>query len=132
MIDSLWLPPSAHVFSGVVVMVATLLALVVSAVLAWRRRPLSTFGNVILVVAQLTLIVQALMGIKLLDQGLGPKQLYIHYLGGLGPLLFFLVYYWLPTEVRQRRFTPLTITASAFLFAVMAFGIGASYVAGNV
>ena len=132
MIDWLWLPPAAHVVSGVAVLALTLLALVVSTVLAWRRRPLPAWGQAALVLAQVGLIVQALLGIKLLDQGLGPKQLYIHYLGGLGPLLFFLIFYWLPEDVRRARLTPVTVTASAFLFAVMAFGIGASFVAGGV
>ncbi len=132
MIDSLWLPPAAHVVSGVLVLATTLLALVVSGVLAWRHRPLSAFARVAFVLAQVALMVQALMGIKLLDQGLGPLQLYIHYLGGLGPLFFFLAYYWLPRKVRDQRWTALTVTTSAFLFAVMAFGIGASYVPGGI
>lgn len=122
----------AHVISGVVVLAATLLAAVVTAVLAFRRRPLTTFARFALILAQLALMAQALIGIKLLDQGLGPLQLFIHYLGGLAPLLFFLAYYWLPGRARKQRWTALTVTASAFLFAVMAFGIGASYVPGGI
>lgn len=132
MIDSLWLPPAAHVVSGLAVLITTLLALVISGVLAWRRRPFSPLARGFFVLAQLVLIIQALMGIKLLDQGLGPLQLYIHYVGGLGPLFFFLLYYWLPTKTRAQRWTAVTVSASAFLFAIMAFGIGQSYVAGGV
>lgn len=129
MIDSIWVPSSVHVVSGMVVLLATLAALIVSAYLAWRNRPLGAGASAVLIFAQLALMVQAVIGIKLLDQGLGPLQLFIHYLGGLGPLLFFFVYYWLPREVRLKRWTAVIVTSSAFLFAVMAFGIGQSYVA---
>ena len=129
MIDSIWVPSSVHVVSGMVVLLATLAALIVSAYLAWRNRSLGVGASAVLIFAQLALMVQAVIGIKLLDQGLGPLQLFIHYLGGLGPLLFFFVYYWLPREVRLKRWTAVIVTSSAFLFAVMAFGIGQSYVA---
>ena len=129
MIDSIWVPSSVHVVSGMVVLLATLAGLIVSAYLAWRNRSLGVGASAVLIFAQLALMVQAVIGIKLLDQGLGPLQLFIHYLGGLGPLLFFFVYYWLPREVRLKRWTAVIVTSSAFLFAVMAFGIGQSYVA---
>ena len=129
MLDQIWVPPSVHLVSGTFVLLATLAALVISAVFAWRNRPFNAGASAMLIVAQLALMVQAVIGIKLLDQGLGPLQLFIHYLGGLGPLLFFFVYYWLPRSVRARRWTAVLVTSSAFLFAVMAFGIGQSYVA---
>ena len=75
-------------------------------------------------------MVQVLIGIKLLDQGLGPLQLYIHYLGGLGAFFFYLLLYWLPVRVREARWTPFSLSSLAFLFAFMAFTIGSSYVAG--
>lgn len=129
MIDSIWVPPSVHVWSGTVVLAATLIAMLFAAFRGYRNQHLGAVGNVIIIVTQLVLVVQAVIGIKLLDQGLGPLQLFIHYLGGLGPLLFFLVYYWLPRPVQARRWTPLAVTGSAFLFSLMAFGIGMSYVA---
>lgn len=132
MIDSIWVPPSVHLVSGMVVLLATLAAVVVSGIFAWRNRRLTRGAGAALIVAQLALMVQAVIGIKLLDQGLGPLQLFIHYLGGLGPLLFFFVYYWLPRDVRERRWTTVVVTGGAFLFAVMAFGIGQSYVASGV
>jgi heme A synthase len=128
MIDQLWLSPNIHVIFGAVVLAATLAALVVTALRAWRHQPLSTGGYLTLIVAQVALMVQALLGIKLLDQGLGAVQVYIHYLGGLGPLLFFLLYYWLPKGFRARRWTATGVSGAAFLFAVMAFGIGMSFV----
>lgn len=84
MLDSIWLPPTVHIWSGMLVLTATLAAVVYTAVRAWRRRDLGPAGNAILIFAQLTLMAQAVLGIKLLDQGLGPLQLFIHYLGGSG------------------------------------------------
>jgi len=131
-IDEIWLSPNVHVISGAVVVLSTLAALVMSAMFAWRERDLSPAAHATLVVAQVALMVQALVGIKLLDQGLGSLQLFIHYVGGLGPLLFFFVYYWLPSSWRRKRWTSVTVTGAAFLFAIMAFGIGASYVPGGI
>src|SRR5690554_6737020 len=131
MIDAIWVPSSVHLISGMVVLLTTLAAVAVSGYFAWRNRPLGPGASAVLIVAQLSLMVQAVIGIKLLDQGLGPLQLFIHYLGGLGPLLFFFVWYWLPSRLRDARWTPLIVTGSAFLFALMAFGIGQSYVAGQ-
>jgi multisubunit Na+/H+ antiporter MnhB subunit len=73
-------------------------------------------------------MVQALIGIKLLDQGSGFMQLYIHYVGGLGPLLFYMLMYWFPArdDLRKTRVAAL-VTGSAFLFAVMAYTIGGAY-----
>lgn len=129
MIDAIWVPPHVHVWSGTLVLAVTLAAMLFAAVRAFRNLHLGPIGNAIMIAAQLALVVQAVIGIKLLDQGLGPLQLFIHYLGGLGPLLFFLVYYWLPRPLQARRWTPLAVTGSAFLFSLMAFGIGMSYVA---
>lgn len=131
MIDSIWVPPSVHVWSGIVVLIATFAAAIFASVHGIRNRRLSATAQAVFIIAQVSLIIQAVIGIKLLDQGLGPLQLFIHYLGGLGPLLFFLMYYWLPEARRKRRWAPLWVTGSAFVFAVMAFGIGYTYVAGQ-
>ena len=127
MIDAIWVPTSVHFVTGTVVVVTTLAALVVSARYAVRDRPLPRRAHGTFIAAQVALAAQALVGIKLLDQGLGPMQLYIHYIGGLGPLFFFLMYYWLPSPFRAWRWSALLITGAAFLFAMMAFGIGESY-----
>lgn len=129
MIDSFWLPPLVHEAVGGMVLLLTFAA---AAVLGWRAfkgLPVGKAGNIVMIAAQLILMAQALIGIKLLDQGLGPKQLYIHYVGGLAPLMFMLVYYWLPKQRQQRRWTPFSLSSAAFVFAVMAFTIGQSYVA---
>ena len=103
MIDSIWVSPSVHVWSGIVVLLATFAAMVLASVHGIRNRRPGATSHAVFIIAQVSLIIQAVIGIKLLDQGLGPLQLFIHYLGGLGPLLFFLVYYWLPEARRTRR-----------------------------
>ena len=82
-----------------------------------------------MILAQVALIAQILVGVKLLDQGLGVMQLYIHYVGGLGAFFFFLLYYWfLPkTPTRQSRLA-FAMSILAFLFAVQSYFIGQSYV----
>ncbi len=82
-----------------------------------------------MLIAQASLMLQVLIGIKLLDQGLGPLQLYIHYIGGLGAFFFYLLLYWLPKHLVEKRWTAFSLTGLAFLFALMAFTIGSSYVA---
>lgn len=129
MIDAFWLPSWVHVAVGGLVLLVTFFC---AALIGWRAfkgLPLGWGGRVSMIVAQIFLMVQALIGIKLLDQGLGPLQLYIHYVGGLAPLMFILVFYWLPARVQQRRWLPFGLTGAAFVFAVMAFTIGQSYVA---
>lgn len=76
---------------------------------------------------------QALIGIKLLDQGLGVLQLFIHYLGGLAPLAFIIILSWLPDRgpiIRSRRVAGLA--ALSALFLVLTFGVGSMYVPGGV
>ena len=93
------------------------------------RRVEGQVARVLLLVAQITLMVQALIGIKLLDQGLGQLQLYIHYVGGLAPLLFLVLTYWFPATDPHRQTRYRAVAASmAFVFAFMAFTIGEAYV----
>lgn len=111
------------------VLLSTFAAMIWSGLRAIARKPFGWIGHGLFILSQISLMVQALIGIKLLDQGLGVFQLYIHYVGGLAPLAFFLLYYWLPETVRSRRWTTTYVSAAGFLFAVMAFFIGQSYVA---
>lgn len=128
MIDQIWVPPEVHLWVGVAVLVFTLLSVIVTGVLSYKQRVLHRWGHAILLMAQISLMIQVLIGIKLLDQGLGPLQLYIHYLGGLGAFFFYLLTYWLPKRLIEKRWTALSLTSLAFLFAFMAFTIGSSYV----
>jgi hypothetical protein len=129
MIDSLFLPSWVHSALGGFVLLSTFLTAALLGWRAWKGLPIGRTGHAALIVSQVFLMVQALVGIKLLDQGLGVRQLYIHYVGGLAPLMFMLVYYWLPPGQQKRRLVPFGLSSAAFVFAVMAFTIGQSYVA---
>ncbi|HEX2576289.1 MAG TPA: hypothetical protein VHK88_08055 [Aquihabitans sp.] len=128
-IDNLVLQPAAHRTSGIVVLVAMVAATVHLVRLAMARRALDRTGRVLLAVAQLTLMVQALLGIKLLDQNMGSNQLYIHYIGGLMPLGFFLAAGWFGRSDSPARTRWLAgLTAVGMVSAAMAFFIGRAYV----
>lgn len=129
MIDQLMLSPTIHRGMGELVMTLALVSSLVLWYLVSRQRPLNTLARGLVIAVQVAFMVQALVGIKLLDQGLGVMQLYIHYLGGLGPMLFFLLLYWFPRGegIRESRWAALA-TTGALLFAVMTYTIGSLYV----
>ena len=77
MLDAIWVPPAVHIWSGMIVLLATFAAMVITTLQAWRKRKLGGGGNAVRIADQLALIVQAVIGIKLLDQGLGLLQLFI-------------------------------------------------------
>ncbi|HNS01168.1 MAG TPA: hypothetical protein PKM78_02155 [Anaerolineae bacterium] len=130
MIDTIVLPPAVHIALGVLVMIATLAAMAVTGLLAWRRKGMTAAGHWVMVAAQMALALQILVGVKLLDQGLGVMQLYIHYLGGLGAFFFFLVYYWFrPKTTIRQSWLAFAMSLLAFLFAVQSYFIGQAYVA---
>lgn len=113
---------------GMGVLAITLASFLVAVLFVLRKQPLPGWAKALLIAAQLALMVQALIGIKLLDQGSGFSQLYIHYLGGLAPLLFFMLMYWFPTRdaLKQSRASAM-VAGGAFVFAFMAFSIGSAY-----
>ncbi len=128
MIDKLVLPSEVHLWIGTLVLVSNGVLLIVAGRLAWRKKPFSTAGNLVFVLFQASLMLQALAGIKLLDQGLGFLQLYIHYLGGLAPLAFCLAYYWFPTSdatAKSRRVAVLSGVSLAFV--LLTFTVGSIY-----
>lgn len=128
MIDQLGVPPQTHMMVGMGVLAITLASFLVAILFALRKQPLPRWTKALFIATQLALMVQALIGIKLLDQGSGFSQLYIHYLGGLAPLLFFLLMYWFPTRdaLKQSRVSAL-VAGGTFVFAFMAFSIGSAY-----
>lgn len=129
MIDNIFIPSSVHVAIGILVMVSTLAATVVTGLLAWRRQGVTPLAHWIMILAQIALIIQILIGVKLLDQGLGVLQLYIHYIGGLGAFFFFLLYYWfLPKSPTRRGWLAFAMSLLAFLFAIQSYFIGQAYV----
>lgn len=128
-IDNLVLRPAVHRTSGMIVLVAMVAATVHLGRLAVAGQRLDRNGRILLAVAQVTLMVQALLGIKLLDQNMGSNQLYIHYIGGLMPLGFFLAAGWFgrsDSPSRTRWLAALTTVGLAS--AAMAFFIGRAYV----
>ena len=78
MIDSIVVPPNVHVIMGAIVLLGSALALIGTGWAAWKSRRFTALAQGSLILFQLLLIVQVLVGIKLLDQGFGPLQLYIH------------------------------------------------------
>jgi len=133
MIDRIIVPPALHRGFGELVLVTILVTALLLIYLAWRKQPLNQGARTLTILSQLVLMGQALLGIKLLDQGMGTMQLYVHYLGGLGPLLFFLLYYWFPSRdaLRQTRWAALA-ASGAFLFAILAYTIGGLYARGGL
>ena len=131
MIDSIIIPPAIHMTLGILVLLTNGIALLVSGWLAIKKQPINRLVSAAFILFQLVLMVQVLIGIKLLDQGLGILQLYIHYLGGLAPLFFCLLYYWLPnskdTIAQNRRV--LIVTALSLFFTLLTFTVGSIYVA---
>lgn len=131
MIDSIIVPPSVHLTVGALVLLTNSIVLIVSVWLFLKKQPVNGLANATFILFQFVLMVQVLIGIKLLDQGLGILQLYIHYLGGLAPLFFCFLYYWLPTsknpQVQTRRL--FIVAALALFFTVLTFTVGRMYVA---
>lgn len=133
MIDRMFLSPTIHMHMGSLVIIVSLLAMGYTCWLAWKGKELNRWANVAIISMQLVIMIQALLGIKLLDQGLGVVQLYIHYVGGLAPLFFCSLFYWIPIARPQikTRFAA-AVTVGSFLFVVMTFTIGQAYVRGTV
>lgn len=127
-IDNVVIDSSVHVAMGVVVLVAMVGAAGWLIRLAVAGREIDALGRVLVVAAQVSLAGQALLGIKLLDQGQGIVQLYIHYLGGLLPLGLFLAAGWFSFRDPATRTRLLAaLTTVGLVSATMAFFIGQAY-----
>ncbi len=127
-LDNLIIDRSVHLGVGVAVLVTMVGATLLVVRHAIRAEPIGRPAGLSLAAAQVALVAQALIGIKLLDQGQGIVQLYIHYLGGLLPLGVFLVAGWLARgdDPRSSRILAGLLVLGS-LSAVMAFTIGRSY-----
>lgn len=128
-IDNIIIDRSAHLVSGMVVLVAMTVATAAVVRHAIRNEALTKPSYIAVGAAQVSLTVQLLLGIKLLDQGQGILQLYIHYVGGLIPLGAFLVGGWLArgdSGRSSRIFAGLLLIG--YVSALMAFFIGRAYV----
>lgn len=128
-IDNLILDRSVHLATGVVVLITMTVATALVARHAVANEPIGSAGRWAIAAAQVSLAVQVLIGIKLLDQGQGISQLYIHYVGGLMPMGAFLAGGWLArgdTGRSTRIFA--VLLAIGYVSALMAFFIGRAYV----
>lgn len=127
-IDNIIVDTSVHLTVGVIAVAAMVVTTVLVARHALRAEPIGRPAGVSLVVAQLVLTAQLLLGIKLLDQGQGIVQLYIHYVGGMLPLGAFLVGGWFARgdDARSSRILAALLTLGS-LSAIMAFTIGRAY-----
>jgi hypothetical protein len=127
-IDNWIISSSVHVTVGVLVLVTMTLATLWVGRLALAQQPLDRVGRIVISVAQVVLALQVLIGIKLLDQGQGIVQLYIHYIGGLAPMAAFLVGgWWVRGDTPRSNRILAAMIALGWLSAVMAFTIGRAY-----
>ena len=128
-IDNFIISSAAHRWWGLLTLVVLAASVVLLAVDVRKGRAASTGTRWTFLAAQVALVGQALLGIKLLDQGQGILQLYIHYIGGLIPLGAFLAGGWLArgdTPRSARLLLALLIVGLAS--GIMAFTIGQAYV----
>jgi len=127
-IDNIIVDTSVHLTVGVIVVAAMVAATGLVVRHALRAEPIGRPAALSLVAAQIASTVQLLLGIKLLDQGQGIAQLYIHYVGGMIPLGAFLVGGWFArgNDARSTRILA-ALLAIGSLSAIMAFTIGRAY-----
>lgn len=128
-IDNIIVSSSVHLTVGIFVVIAMTAATGSVAWHAVKNEAVSVMTQVLLAVAALVLAIQVLLGIKLLDQGQGIFQLYIHYVGGLIPLGAFAAAGWFARgdSGRSSRWLALLLAVGWFS-AIMAFTIGRAYV----
>lgn len=127
-IDNYIIEPDVHRIVGIIVLVAFAVLTAWLIKLALRREPYDTPALALTIAAQVVLAVQVLLGIKLLDQGMGIFQLYIHYVGGLLPLAIFLGLSWFSFRdpVRKARVLAVAVVIS-LLIVGMTFFIGEQF-----
>jgi len=130
-LNSLLGSPAFHVVMGVVILLASLTSFVVAVGLIWKRQPLTSLVSRLFIITQLALIAQLLVGVALLDEGFGRFQVYVHYLGGIAPLAFYLLFYWLrPTDRLKELRLAVSASGAALFFTLMVFVAGSVYVSG--
>ncbi len=133
MIDTIILSPLVHLTVGSLVLLSNSMVLIVASWLTLKKRAFTPLASGLFIVFQISLMLQAAVGIKLLDQGLGILQLYIHYLGGVAPLVFCLIFYWFfsgPDAVTKSRRVAL-IAGISLCFVALTFAVGSMYVTGG-
>jgi hypothetical protein len=141
--DQIIIEPALHNAMGGMVVLAAMLTVALNWRGVWALRTAGASGlsapalvgwqNAALIAFQIALIVQALIGIKLLDQGLGTVQKYVHYLGGLGALGLVILHYWLPRrDAHASSVQALGLTVASLAFVLLTFFIGGLYARGGL
>ncbi len=127
-IDNFIIDSSAHLVTGVIVLITMTAAVIAIGRHALRNEPVTRPAFLVMITAQLALVAQILLGIKLLDQGQGIVQLYIHYVGGLIPMGSFLLAGWVARGDSGRSSRILFgLLVVGYVSALMAFFIGRSF-----
>lgn len=130
--DEIIISPALHQVVGGVVLLGALVAMF----LTWRGFRAGQYAraqHLGVSLFQLALMLQALIGVKLLDQGMGVMQKYVHYLGGFGAIGLLMLIYWLPQRHGQVQPARAAIlTAAALVFSVLSFTIGGLYARGGL
>lgn len=129
--DEIIIQPQLHLVLGALVLLTSLVTVVVTGRGSLRLGQFGRSGQGVFIAAQILLMVQALVGVKLLDQGMGTLQKYVHYLGGLGALGLLVLYYWLPKpSARSAARQALTLSVASLVFVALAFFVGGMYARG--
>lgn len=130
--DEMIVAPAVHSAVGGIVLLTALIA----AGLTWlgaRRRAFGPVQGAALIALQIALLVQAAVGIKLLDQGMGALQKYVHYLGGLGSVGLLMLFYWLPRrDPADSARKAAWLTTASLAFVALTFFVGQSFVRGQI
>jgi hypothetical protein len=132
MIDSIIVPPSVHITAAIALVAVSLAATLMVALAALRSRPLSPLAQGLMILTQIMLLVQLLIGVKLLDQGMGTIQLYVHYMGGILPIALFLAMRWLPNFERYQARISAAVMVVTLASVVMTATIGSAFVRGTL
>ena len=127
-IDNFIISSSVHVITGITVLLTMTAATGLTLWHASRNEAIRGPAKLSIGSAGLALAAQVLLGIKLLDQGQGIVQLYIHYVGGLIPMGAFLAAGWFARGDSGRSTRGLAaLMTVGYASALMAFFIGRAY-----
>lgn len=127
-IDNFIISSTVHVVTGILVLLTMTAATGLTLRHAVRNEAIGGPAKLSIGGAGLALAAQVLLGIKLLDQGQGIVQLYIHYVGGLIPMGAFLAAGWFARGDSGRSSRGLAaLMTVGYASALMAFFIGRAY-----